>query len=277
MAPPTWMSDKEPGSPPISTMGWLRVLLRGLAMGLYTFGGLAVLLLVRMIEKPIYGIRRPITPKITQSVCRFAFWVLGMRLEVVGTPMQGGGAAVANHTSWLDIFALNAFDDIYFVAKSEVASWPMIGLLARATGTQFIERNRRQALSHMHMFQTRLRHGHRLLFFPEGTSTDGRRVLPFKSTLFQSFLTPDMRDDISIQAVTLVFHAPVGQDPRFYGWWGDSDLSTHLLKALATKHHGSVQVVYHPPVAANAFPDRKAMARHLEAQVASALPWATDR
>ncbi len=277
MTSPTWVSEKEPDSPPVSPMGWARALWRGLVMGLYTFGGLVVLLLARMIEKPVYGMERPFTPKITQSVCRFAFWVLGMRLEVVGTPMQGEGAAVANHTSWLDIFALNAFDDIYFVAKSEVASWPMIGWLARATGTQFIERDRRQALSHTHMFQTRLRHGHRLLFFPEGTSTDGRRVLPFKSTLFQSFIMPDMRDDISIQAVTLVFHAPVGQDPRFYGWWGDSDLSTHLLKALATKHHGSVQVVYHPPVAANAFPDRKAMARHLEAQVASALPWATDR
>ena len=276
MTSPTWTSADEPEAPPISAIGWMRVLYRGLMMGTYIFGGLVTLLLVRLIEKPIYRAKRPFTPKITQSVCRFAFWVLGMRLEVIGTPMQGGGAAVANHTSWLDIFALNAFDDIYFVAKSEVANWPVIGWLARATGTQFIVRDRTQALAHTHMLQTRLRHGHRLLFFPEGTSTDGRRVLPFKPTLFQSLLAPEISDKIFIQAITLVFHAPVGQDPRFYGWGGDSNLTSHLLKALAIKRHGSVQVVYHDAVASNTFSDRKAMARHLEAQVASALPWKTD-
>ena len=276
MTSPTWMSADVPDAPPISAIGWMRVLLRGLMMGTYIFAGLVTLLLMRLIEKPIYKAKRPFTPKITQSVCRFAFWVLGMRLEVIGTPMQGGGAAVANHTSWLDIFALNAFDDIYFVAKSEVSNWPVIGWLARATGTQFIVRDRTQALSHTHMLQTRLRHGHRLLFFPEGTSTDGRRVLPFKPTLFQSLLAPDIGDKIFIQAITLVFHAPVGQDPRFYGWWGDSNLTTHLIKALAIKRHGSVQVVYHDAVASNTFSDRKAMARHLEAQVASALPWKAD-
>ena len=168
MKSPTWMSETEPDPVPISAMGWVRVAWRGILMGGYTFGGLAILLLVRLLEKPIYGMARPWTPKITQSVCRFAFWVLGMRLEVTGTPMRGCGVAVANHTSWLDIFALNAFDDIYFVAKSEVANWPMIGWLARATGTQFITRDRKQAQLHLQLLQHRLRHGHRLLFFPRG-------------------------------------------------------------------------------------------------------------
>jgi 1-acyl-sn-glycerol-3-phosphate acyltransferase len=271
---PTWMSETEPDPVPISAAGWMRVAWRGLLMGGYTFGGLAVLLLVRLVEKPAYGMARPWTPKITQSVCRFAFWVLGMRLEVIGTPMRGSAVAVANHTSWLDIFALNAFDDIYFVAKSEVANWPMIGWLARATGTQFITRDRKQAQLHLQLLQHRLRHGHRLLFFPEGTSTDGRRVLPFKPTLFQSFLTPNVPDDFSIQAITLAFNAPEGEDPRFYGWWGDSDLARHLLQSLAYKRHGSVQVIYHEPVAAIDFADRKSLARHLQAQVAAALPWA---
>jgi 1-acyl-sn-glycerol-3-phosphate acyltransferase len=268
------MSETEPDPVPISAMGWVRVAWRGILMGGYTFGGLAILLLVRLVEKPIYGMARPWTPKITQSVCRFAFWVLGMRLEVTGTPMRGCGVAVANHTSWLDIFALNAFDDIYFVAKSEVANWPMIGWLARATGTQFITRDRKQAQLHLQLLQHRLRHGHRLLFFPEGTSTDGRRVLPFKPTLFQSFLAPESPDDLRIQAITLAFHAPEGEDPRFYGWWGDSDLAQHLLQSLAYRRHGSVQVIYHEPVTASGFADRKSLARSLQAQVAAALPWA---
>ena len=111
------------------------------------------------------------------------------------------------------------------------------------------------------------------MFFPEGTSSDGRRILPFKPTLFEAFLVPELYEKISIQPVTLIFHAPEGQDPRFYAWWGDSNLFDHLLKALTIKQHGTVQVVYHTPVAVNDFSDRKALARHLEVQVGSALPW----
>ena len=75
-------------------------------------------------------------PYITQVVCRGAFVVMGIRRTVKGEPMRHRGAVVANHTSWLDIFTLNAAQRIYFVSKSEVEGWPGIGWLARATGTQ---------------------------------------------------------------------------------------------------------------------------------------------
>ena len=275
MPPRTWMSEPEPGLPKITLIDSIRLFIRFLLLGLYTFSCLAVLLLLRIIERPLHGSRRPWTPKITQSVCKFAFLVLGMKHEVIGTPMREEGALVANHSSWLDIFALNAFDDIYFVAKSEVSKWPLIGWLAKATGTEFIVREREKALHNNKAIQMRLLNGHRLLFFPEGTSSDGRRILPFKSTLFEAFLVPELYEKIAIQPVTLIFHAPEGQDPRFYAWWGDSNLFGHLLKALATKQHGSVQVVYHPPVVVKNFSDRKVLARHLEVQVASALPWSS--
>ncbi|MGB0800070.1 MAG: lysophospholipid acyltransferase family protein, partial [Planktomarina sp.] len=230
---PTWMSEDEPTVPRIGLGGWLRVLRRGIPMALVTFGGLVLLLLVRLVERPVFGARRPVTPKITQFVCRSAFFLLGMKNQIHGIPMEGVGVAVANHSSWLDIFALNAYNDIYFVAKSEVAKWAAIGWLARATGTQFIVRDRSQAVKQTKIFQDRLHMGHRLLFFPEGTSTDGRRVLPFKPTLFQSFLVPELRDEMMIQPISLAFYAPDGQDSRFYAWWGDSDFVTHLVKALA--------------------------------------------
>ena len=273
MSSPTWMSEQEPNLPKILPIDFLRLLIRFIFLGAYTLGGLAVLLLVRVFEKPLFGEQRPWTPKITQSVCRFAFFVLGMKHEVIGMPMRGHGAVVSNHSSWLDIFALNAFDDVYFVAKSEVAKWPLIGWLAKATGTEFIVRARKKALLNNQILQKRLLNGHRLLFFPEGTSTDGRRILPFKSTIFETFWTPELREKISIQPVTLIFHAPEGQDPRFYAWWGDSNFVQHLIKALAVKEHGSVQVVYHAPVVVNKFSDRKALASFLENIVASALPW----
>jgi 1-acyl-sn-glycerol-3-phosphate acyltransferase len=85
---------------------------------------------------------------------------------------------VANHAGWLDIFTLNAVQRVYFVSKSEVAAWAGVGVLARVTGTVFIDRQARQAAEQARMLQDRLAAGHRLLFFPEGTSSDARRVHP---------------------------------------------------------------------------------------------------
>lgn len=269
----TWYSEGEPEPPTkLSAGDWLRVLLRGGSLGFVTFGCLALLLLVRLIERPIFGLRRPMTPHITQFVCRSAFVLLGIRRRVTGTPMRAGGAVVANHSSWLDIFTLNASKRIYFVSKSEVAGWPGIGWLARATGTVFINRDRREARAQAELFEARLQAGHRLLFFPEGTSTDGLRVLPFKSTLFAAFFADALRDHLQVQPVTVIYRAPSGEDPRFYGWWGDMEFGAHLLKTLAAKRQGTVEVVYHPPVAVADFADRKALAAHCEAAVRGALP-----
>ncbi len=122
--------------------------------------------------------------------------------------MHEKGAVVANHSSWLDIFTLNASQRIYFVAKSEVSGWPGIGWLARATGTVFITRKGTEAKRQQDLFEARLRAGHQLLFFPEGTSTDALRVLPFKPTLFQAFFTHGLDRVLFIQPVTVVYHAP---------------------------------------------------------------------
>ena len=182
------------------------------------------------------------------------------------------GAVVANHASWLDIFTLNAVQRIYFVAKAEVAGWAGIGWLARATGTVFINRRGREAKAHKALFEARLRAGHKLLFFPEGTSTDGLRVLPFKSTLFEAFFTHGLEHVMHIQPVSVVYRAPPAAEPRFYGWWGEMAFAPHLLKVLAARRQGTVEVVFHEPVSVDAFPGRKALAAHCEAQVRSALP-----
>ena len=103
--------------------------------------------------------------------------------------------------------------------------------------------------------------------FPEGTSTDGLQVLPFKTTLFQSFLTDHLKNRIAIQPVSVVYHAPDGQKTRFYGWWGDMDFATHLLRTLATPKQGSISVRYHDPLPVSAYPNRKALAAACEAAV----------
>ena len=185
--------------------------------------------------------------------------------------MRGAGAVVANHSSWLDIFALNASKRIYFVSKAEVAKWPGIGWLARATGTVFIKRDRHEAVSQIAVFKERLSAGHKLLFFPEGTSTDGLLVLPFKPTLFAAFFDPALADTLRLQAVTLNYVAPVGVDPRFYGWWGDMAFGPHLLSTLATQKQGKVTVIYHTPVKLTDFADRKVLAKTLEEHVRAGL------
>ncbi len=263
----TWEGREEPAPPRLGLADWVRVMGRGLPLGIVVFGGLVVLLLARLIERPLCGMRRPVTPYITQGVCRAAFVILRLPIRRSGTPLRQPGALVANHASWLDIFALNAQMNLYFVSKAEVAGWPGIGWLARATGTVFIERDRRHAAEQTRIFEWRLHHGHKLVFFPEGTSTDGLRVLPFKTTLFEAFLNPRIRHEMHLQAVSLRYHPPAGEAAHFYGWWGGMGFGPHLLKTLAAKRQGRVELVYHPPVRVDDFPNRKTLARSLEDQV----------
>ncbi len=267
----TWQGGHEPHAFHPSKLEYLRIVRRGLPLGVLVFGGLILLLLVRLFERPIFGTQRPITPHITQFVCRNAFRILGIRFATNGTPMHQKGAVVANHAGWLDIFSLNARKRVYFVSKSEVAGWPGIGCLARATGTVFINRDRKEAQSQIEVFRTRLMAGHKLLFFPEGTSSDSQRVLPFKSTLFAAFFTPDLRDFMWVQPVTIRYFAPEGRDPRFYGWWGDMEFGPHLLQTLAVRRQGRVELVYHEPVKVSDFKGRKELAAHCEAAVLEGL------
>ena len=266
----TWDDAPRPVASPLTVRDWLRVARRAVPMTLVVTLGLILLLAIRLVERPLCGLRRPVSPWVTQGVCRAELRLLGLRRDVRGAVMRGTGAVVANHGSWLDIFALNASKRIYFVAKSEVSAWPGIGWLARATGTVFIRRDPREAAAQKAVFEERLRAGHRLLFFPEGTSTDGLRVLPFKTTLFAAFFSGGL-PDMQVQPVTLVYHAPEGEAASFYGWWGKEDFAGHMLRMLAVRRHGRIEVIYHAPLAVGAFSDRKALARAAETVVRTAF------
>lgn len=266
-----WLDSLRP-EPRIGLAGRLRIAVKGGLLVLTCFVGLLLLLALRLIERPLYGTHRPLTPWVTQGVCRLALRIIGIRLSVRGRVMTGEGALVANHASWLDIFALNAATRLYFVSKAEVASWPGIGWLARATGTVFITRKSTEARVQQQMFEERLTAGHRLTFFPEGTSTDARRILPFKSTLFAAFFSPALRDELSIQPVTVNWVAPAGEDPRFYGWWGGMEFGPHLAEVLAVPRQGVVEITFHAALKVADFADRKALTLAAEAAVRSAHP-----
>lgn len=246
---PTWR-DAEPPVParPRGLRDWLRVIRRGVPAVLVLMLGVLLILPLRGIERLVHGRRRPWTGPHVQIVCRLVLACIGLSWRREGTPLRGPGAVVANHSSWLDILTLNAALPVFFVSKAEVARWPGINILTRVTDTHFVTRDPKLARAQALEFAERIRAGHRLLFFPEGTSSDGRRVLPFKPTLFQGFLADDLPAGLAIQPVSAVYHAPPGQDPRFYGWWADMDLGPHLLSILAARRHGYVTVRLHPPI-----------------------------
>jgi 1-acyl-sn-glycerol-3-phosphate acyltransferase len=187
--------------------------------------------------------------------------------------MAAPGAQVANHVSWLDIFVLNAATRLRFVAKAEVAGWPGIGWLARGTGTLFVARDPRRAAEQAREMEARLAAGDRLLFFPEGTSTDGLQVLRFRPTLFAAFFGGTRGTQLRVQPVSLAYAAPRGEAAGFYGWWGDMGFGESLLAVLSVPRQGAVRVTYHPPLLVADFADRKALAAAAEAAVrAGAAP-----
>ena len=267
----TWEGAPQPEPRSLGVWDYLRFVLRGGALVAVLLVCFPLLLILRVPEQWIWGLARPLTPYITQAVCRLSCVLMGLRRDVTGTPMRTPGAYVANHVSWVDIFVLNASKRLYFVAKSEVRGWSGIGWLARGTGTVFIRRNRAEAVTQTKLFEDRLIAGHQLLFFPEGTSTDGTLVLPFKTTLFAAFFGDRLRDKLSVQPITLRYTAPAGARPNHYGWWGDMDFGPSLLHVLAAPGRGRVEVIYHEPLKVSEAESRKTLAQAVEIAVRHGL------
>lgn len=129
---------------------------------------------------------------------------LGVSIDSSGQPTQHG-LVVSNHISWLDVFVINAITPTTFVCKDDVRNWPAIGWLVAHAGTLFIARGSRSAAARSALAMAeRLRNGERVAIFPEGTTTDGRRMLPFKSALFEA--APSSRADVQPVAIRYEDH-----------------------------------------------------------------------
>lgn len=213
-----------------------------------------------------------------RQLCR----LLGLRIHIEG-PVPGGNPAllVSNHISWLDIPVLSAVAPVSFVAKREVAAWPFINWLARLQRTVFVDRDKRgEVAGTADEIMNRLRSGDNIVLFAEGTSSDGSRVLPFKTSLFAA-AKPSRRavqksgSGILVQTVALAYvrrHGlPLGRLARPHiAWYGDMELATHVWQVLK-RGPLDVHLRIGEPVRLDGFPDRKAMARFTESQVRSDL------
>lgn len=263
---PTWRSDDMPNVVAAPLLRRAIAVLRGTALLSVLLSGSVLTLLVRVVERLCHGQQRPWSGWITVCVCRLSLKLFGLKVVTHGSPIVGPGAFVANHSSWLDIFVLNAGAPLVFVSKAEVSGWPGIGWLARLTNTVFVERNARAAEVQKEVLEARMRGGDRLLFFPEGTSTDGQRILRFKPTLFAALFSEATPE---VQPVSVSYVAPKGFDPRFYGWWGDMAFAPHLWQVLAAPPGGQVTVHWHAPLEVAKFADRKSLAAAAENAVRS--------
>lgn len=195
--------------------------------------------------------------------------LLGFHVVRRGEPLCAPRPAlfVVNHASYLDILILGSLIDGCFVAKSEVAGWPGFGFLARIAQTVFVDRKRGGSAKERDQLSRRLKAGDALILFPEGTSNDGNRVLPFKSSLFAvaQLQAPDGAV-LPVQPVSVAYTRldglPMGRAFRpFYAWYGDMSLAGHLFAALGLGRL-TVEVIFHPCVSLADFGDRKALANH---------------
>jgi 1-acyl-sn-glycerol-3-phosphate acyltransferase len=185
--------------------------------------------------------------------------LLGMRLEVRGSPPQAPFFLVSNHLSHVDIVAFASQLDCVFIAKSEVAGWPVLGLLCKSMGTIFVDRNSRlDVLRVNRLIEEALASGKGVLLFPEGTSTLGAEVLPFHSAL----LEPAVRRGCPVSFATVSYRTAVGQTPAHESvcWWGEMPFLPHFYRLLQLRSLEATLVFGSHSIRAD---DRKLLARKL--------------
>jgi len=208
-----------------------------------------------------------------QRQARIQWWavkmlrLMGIALQVEGAPHRGGTLLIANHISWLDIVALHAVcPQARFVSKADVKSWPLLSQLIEAGGTLYLERERkRDALRVVHVMAQALTAGDTVAVFPEGTTSDGRALLPFHANLLQAAIATST----PVQPVALRFsdrHEAISRAVEFVG---DTTLVQSLWRVAGGE--GVVARIQLLPPLASRGAERRELSEQLRAQIAAAL------
>lgn len=246
-------------------MASLRLLFRFIGIALvFTWGVLfvSVLLLIGIFTK---AWRETMVQPLARNWFQLLHYVLGIKATHVGAPDEGPVLLASNHVSWMDVLVLGTRIGPNFVSKSEVASWPIMGWLARSGGTLFIERGRHDSAQKISDEITwRLKRGQQLLFFPEGTTTDGMDIRRFKQRLFK----PALRVSARIQPVTICYVLQgAGWDPVQY----IDDVSfMQSIVGICRRRRTEVTIKWGSAFQADQG-DARAVAQHAEDEVRNAL------
>jgi 1-acyl-sn-glycerol-3-phosphate acyltransferase len=222
-----------------------------------------------VLEKLKLPGRRPLSVRFYRTLCA----LLRVRIRVVGSPMLGRPTLMlANHVSWLDIPVISAICPIAFVAKQEIASWPIVGVAAKLLRTVFVDRSRRHQTAEVNAeIARRLGEGDPVVLFAEGTSSDGNRVLAFRSALVGAVAQVDPAHEVMLQPLSIGYTriegVPMGRQHRpLVAWYGDLDFGPHC-KEFVRSGAIDVTVTFGVPVPFNEHSDRKNVTRVLEAAV----------
>ena len=229
---------------------------------------------------PLQGVavllKLPLRKRLPRWYHRICLRILGFSVDVRGQAVDGHPRLfVANHVSYLDIMILGAQLPGSFVAKAEVKAWPLFGWLARLQETVFVERRARHSAGQRDEIARRLQAGDDLILFPEGTSGNGERVLPFKSALFAVASDWGATHPLHVQPVSIAYTKldglPMGRYLRpFFAWYGDMEMAGHLWQALALGRV-TAQVEFHRAVFAADFASRKELAAFCQREAARGL------
>ncbi len=202
--------------------------------------------------------------RVAQLWQRFVCFLIGIRITVTGAPSDERPLLLlSNHNSWLDIPILASVAPVSFVAKKVVAGWPVVGFLARAQRSVFVDRNRRHATgAHADEVAGRLSKGDIIVLFAEGTSSDGNKVLPFRSALVGSAQRAIADGGAAtVQPVAIAYQKmlglPLGRQHRpLIAWYGGASLLPHLKRVLS-EGGIDVEVMFGPAQRLTASDDRK--------------------
>jgi 1-acyl-sn-glycerol-3-phosphate acyltransferase len=200
--------------------------------------------------------------------------LLGLQVRIIGTPARRYGPGrpvvfVSNHSSWLDVPVLGGRLNACFVSKDDVADWPVINLVAWLGRTVYVSRQRAATGRERDDMRARLAGGDNLILFPEGTSSDGSRVLPFRSAFFA---VAEGEQPPLIQPVSVVYDRvgglPAGRAARpVFAWYGDMDLASHFWR-FAQRRGLRATILLHPPLDPALWPSRKALSQTVWSMVA---------
>ena len=206
------------------------------------------------VQAVAVALKLPLRRRIPLMYHRICARVMGFQLDIRGDMSRCRPTLfVANHSSYLDVTMLGGVIPGSFVAKSEVGRWPFFGMLAKLQQTVFVDRtSRSSAVKQLEALRARLESGDNLILFPEGTSSDGNRTLPFKSALFAvAGLEIDGRP-LTVQPVSVTCTAldgiPLGRSLRpVYAWYGNMDLLPHIWRMVCLGRL-TVVIQFHPPL-----------------------------
>ena len=228
------------------------------------------------VQAVAVALNAPLGWRLPRYYHRICCRILGFRIERTGTiSTKRPTLFIANHTSYLDITILGALLEAGFVAKAEIAGWPLFGLLAKLQRCVFVERRGVRAGEQRDQLRQRLEARHSIVLFPEGTSHDGNRVRPFKTALFAAAEHVVDGAPVTVQPVSVAYTRfdgyPLGRTFRpLYAWYGDMEMMSHMFQALGIGTL-TVEVQFHEPVTLAQFASRKELASHCYQAVAQGV------